>query len=120
MARIFQGISHSGTLDALECLRDVFVGVTQGDGSAVGAGGGMLSFSEGVEEPFDFGGFEGLIYFDCGVAGDAGGDTATAGFCVFCLTVAVGDSKDLLEHLLELATFEADWGGFDGESARAE
>ncbi len=77
----------------------------------------MLGFSEGVEEPLDLGGFEGLFILMGGVAGDAGGDAAAAGFGVLGLAVAVGDGEDLFEHLLELAAFEAYWGGFDGEGA---
>ena len=41
--------------DSLEGFGYVFVGVAQCDRSAVRAGGGMLGFGQGVEEPFDFG-----------------------------------------------------------------
>ena len=78
------------------------MGVAQGDGAAVGAGGGVLGFGEFGEEPVDFGGFEGLVDLDGGVAGDAGGDAAAAGFGVFGLLVAVGDGEDLFEHAVRV------------------
>ena len=96
------------------------VGVAEGDGAAVGAGGGVFGFGEGFEEPGDLGGLEGLVDLDGGVAGDAGGDAAAAGFGVFGLLAAVGDGEDLFDHAFELAAFEADGGGFDGEGAGAE
>ncbi len=80
----------------------------------------MLGFAEFGEEPVDFFGVEGLIDFDSGVAGHAGGDAAAAGFGVFGLLVAVGDGEDFFEHLFEFAAFETYRRGFDGESARAE
>ena len=107
-------------LNALEGFGYVFVGVAQSDGAAVGAGGGVLGFGERVEEPFDFGGIEGLVDLDGGVAGDAGGDAAAAGFGVFGLLVAVGDCEDFFEHAFEFYAFETYGGGFDGEGAGAE
>ena len=37
---------RGGMLDALEGALDVFVGVGEGDGAAVGAGGGVFGFAE--------------------------------------------------------------------------
>ena len=65
-------------------------------------------------------GFERLVDLDGGVAGDAGGDAAAAGFGVFGLLVAVGDGEDLFEHAFEFDAFEADGSGLDGEGAGAE
>ena len=107
-------------LDALEGFGDVFVGVAEGDGAAVGAAGGVFGFAEFGEEPVDLCGFEGHVDLDGGVAGDAGGDAAAAGLGVFGLLLAVGDGEDLFEHALEFAAFEADRGGFDGDGVGAE
>ena len=63
---------------------------------------GCSVLASSVEEPVDFGGLEGLVDLDGGVAGDAGGDAAAAGFGVFGLLVAVGDGEDLFEHAFEL------------------
>jgi hypothetical protein len=104
----------------LEGFGDVFVGVAQGDGAAVRAGGGVLGFAEFGEEPVDFGGFERLVDFYSSVAGDAGGDAAPAGLGVLGLLIAVGNGEDLFEHLFELGAFEADWSRFDGQGSGAE
>src|SRR5260370_1137721 len=81
-------------LDALEGALDVFVGVAEGDGAAVGAGGGVFGFAEFGEKPVDLCGVEGLVDLDGGVAGDGGRGAAAAGFLVFALVVAgrVGES----------------------------
>ena len=39
--------------DSLKGFGYVFVGVTEGNGAAVGAGRGMFGFCEGFEEPGD-------------------------------------------------------------------
>ena len=96
------------------------MGVAQCDGAAVRAGGGVLGLAELGEEPVDLGGLEGLIDLDCGVARDAGGDAATAGFGVFGLLVAVGNGEDFFEHVFELCTFETCGRGFDREGAGAK
>ena len=66
--------------EALEGALDVFVGVAEGDGAAVGAGGGVFGFAEFGEQPVDLCGVEGLVDLDRSVAGDAGCDAAAAGF----------------------------------------
>ena len=106
--------------DALKGALDVLVGVAEGDGAAVGAGGGVFGFAESVEEPTDLLLIQRLVDFDGGVAGDGGGDAMAAGLGVFRLLVAVGDGEDLFEHAFELDAFETDGSGFDGEGARAE
>ena len=107
-------------LNALEGSLDVFVGVAEGDGAAVGAGGRVFGFAESVEEPTDLLLIQRLVDLDGRVAGDGGGDATAAGLRVFTLLVAVGDGEDLFEHVLEFDTFQADGGGFDGEGAGAE
>ena len=113
-------LSDARGSDALEGALDIFVGVAEGDGASVGAGGGVFGFAEFGEEPVDLGGIEGLVDLDGGVAGDAGGDAAAAGFGVFALLIAVGNGEDLFEHALEFDAFEADGSGFNGEGAGAE
>ena len=106
--------------DALEGALDILEGVSQGDRPAVGATCGMLRASEFGEQPVDLGWFKWRVDLDGGVAGDAGGYAAAAGFGVFALLIAVGDGEDLFEHAFEFDAFEADGGGFDGEGAGAE
>ena len=65
--------------DSLEGALNVFVGITESDGAAVGAGGWVFGLCEGGEEPIDFFGIEGLVDFDGGVTGHGGGDAAAAG-----------------------------------------
>jgi len=96
------------------------VGVAEGDGAAVRAGGGVLGLCEFGEKPVDFFWVERLVDLDGGVAGHAGGDAAAVCLRVFSLPVAVRDGEDLFEHALELDAFEASRGGFDGEGAWAE
>jgi len=66
--------------DTLEGALDVFVGVAEGDGAAVGAGGRVFGFAESVEEPTDLLLIQRLVDLDGGVAGDRGRDAAAAGF----------------------------------------
>ena len=80
----------------------------------------MFGSGEFGEEPVNFLGIEGLVDFDGGVTGHAGGDAAAASLGVFGLLVSIGNGQDLFEHLFEFDTFEADGSGFEGESARAE
>ena len=61
-----------------------------------------------------------MVDLDGGVAGDAGGDAAAAGFGVLGLLVAVGDGENFFEHALEFGAFEAYRGGFDGEGFGAK
>ena len=49
---------------------NVLVGVAEGDGAAVGAGGGVFGFAEGVKKPGDLFSIQRLIDFDGSVAGD--------------------------------------------------
>ena len=107
-------------LNSLEGFGDVFIGIAEGDGPAVGAGGRVFGFCEGGEEPVDFFRVEGLVDFNRCVTGHAGGDAAAAGFGVFGLLVAVGDGEDFFEHAFELDAFKTDGCGFDGESTWAE
>jgi hypothetical protein len=56
-------------LDSLKGALDVPVGVAEGYGAAVGAGGGVFGLCEFGEEPVDFFRVEGLVDFYRGVAG---------------------------------------------------
>ena len=106
--------------DALKGLGYVFVGVAQGDGTTVGASCWVLRLAECIKEPRYLLLVEGLVDLDGGVTGDAGSDSAAAGFGVFCLLVAVGNGEDLFEHAFEFGAIEAYGGGFDGEGAGTE
>src|SRR3981189_2553491 len=107
-------------LDALEGSLDVFVGVAEGDGAAVGAGGGMFGFAEFGEEPVDFCGVEGLDAIIIGLATRFGGYAAAAGFGVFALLVAVGEPVYQAVIVIDIVSPLVVRGGFDGEGARAE
>ena len=87
----------------MEGFGDVAVAVAEGDGAAVGAGGGVFGLGEGFEEPGDLRGLEGLVDLDCGVTGDAGCDAAAAGFGVFGLMAAVGEGEEFFDHDFEFA-----------------
>ena len=54
------------------------------------------------------------------MAGDGGGDTATAGLSVLGLAVAVGHGQQLLDHSFEFPALQAYGSGFDGEGAGAK
>ena len=104
-------------LDALKCFLYVLIRIPQSDGSAVRTCGRMLGFCESDEEPVDFGGVKRLVDLDRSVAGDAGCDAAAASLGVLGLLIAVGDSEDFFDHLLELLAFETYGRGLDGEGA---
>src|ERR1700761_9743390 len=80
----------------------------------------QLGFAQLTEQPGHALRVERHIDLDGGVAGDGGGDTGAGGPEVLALVEAIALFEDFDEHALELAAFEANRCGLDGEGARAE
>src|ERR1700722_4716249 len=80
----------------------------------------QLGFAQLTEQPGHALRVERHIDLDGGVAGDGGGDTGAGGPEVLALVEAIALFEDFDEHALELAAFETDRCGLDGEGAGPE